>query len=224
MNTLKMRFKAHVLPMIKTFHKDFIATPFYVLTHALEGSYELQRYRLGLIRVATFYLLIESTLIILKFRYTGFLFNTYNVHDFNYVREVLLRLTPYLLFIVANWSITTLMDGKGKLRDIYNVIGYALFMRVILSIVALFMSNVLTLDEAFFYHGLEFVGFAIMLVMVFTGIMVVHEYSVTKTIFTIIFTFVSAGIMIFIGLLGFSLIQQVYVFIETIFREIILRL
>ena len=211
-------------PCLRTFWVEFIVRPFSLLGQPLNGFYELQRYNLGLVKVATFYLILESTLVILQFRYTGFLFNQFNVAEFNYIREVLLNAAPYLLFIAANWSITTLMDGKGKLKDIYNVVGYALFMKVLLSLVAILLSNVLTENEAFIYWGLQTVGYGIMLIMVFFGTMVVHEYTLTKTVFTMLFTVVSALVMMFVGLLGFSLLQQIYVFLVTIYREIVLRL
>ena len=213
-----------VKKLIAKWVEEFIKFPLYILTHPIDGFYEMQRYKRGLIKVSTFYLLLEATLGILQFRYTGFLFNPYNSADFNYIRQVFLTLLPYLLFIVANWSITTLMDGKGKFKDIYNVVGYALFMKVVLSLINIPLSNVLTMDEAFFYYGIETTGYIIMLGLGFMGILVVHEYTLSKTIFTIGFTIVSAGVMLFMGLLGFSLIQQIFVFIVTIYREIVLRL
>jgi len=206
------------------FYRDFIKYPFYLLIHPINGFYEMQRYEKGLIRVATFYLILESTIGILQYRYTGFLFNPFNAARFNYIRQVFVTLSPYAIFIVANWAITTLMDGKGRMKDIYNVVGYALFMKVILSLINIVLSNFMTETEAFFYYGIESLGYFIMIAMTFVGMLVVHEYTLLKAVFTVGLTFVSAGVILFIGLLSFSLIQQVYVFFVTIYRELILRL
>lgn len=206
------------------FFRDFIQFPSYILTHPIDGFYELKRYNRGLVRVSTFYLFIESTLGILQYRYNGFLFNNFNPSTFNYIRQILVTFTPYAAFIVANWAITTLMDGKGNLKDIYNVVGYALFLKVVLSILNIFLSNVFTTDEAFFYYAIESVGYFVMLVLVFMGILTVHEYTLSKAILTIILTIVVVGVLVFLGLLAFSLLQQIYVFIITIYRELILRM
>ena len=206
------------------FYKEFIQFPFYVLTHPIDGFYEMKRYHRGLLKVATFYLVIEATLGILQYRYTGFLFNNFNPATFDYIRQILVTVSPYAAFIVANWAITTLMDGKGSIKDIYNVVGYALFLKVWLSIANIFLSNVFTMDEAFFYYGIETFGYVVMLFLVFMGVLTVHEYSLSKAVLTIILTVVVIGVIVFLGLLTFSLIQQIYVFLVTIYREIILRL
>jgi hypothetical protein len=206
------------------FFQTCIVFPWYILSHPFNGFYELKHRGKGLIKVATFYLIIESTMSILHFRYTGFLFNTFNQEEFNYIRQILLTLLPLLLFIIANWSITTLMDGKGKFKDIYLVIGYALFLKVCLSLLTILLSNVLTMDEAFFYYGLQTIGYGVLIIYGFFGILVIHEYTLTKTFLTVFLTVVSAGVILFLCLLAFSLVQQIYVFVLTIYRELSLRI
>lgn len=206
------------------FVRDFIQFPIYVLTHPIDGFFEMKRYQRGLLRVATFYLLIEATMPILQYRYNGFLFNDYNPATFQYIRQILTTAAPYGAFIVANWAITTLMDGKGDLKDIYNVVGYALFLKVLLSLTNILLSNVFTLDEAFFYYGIETAGYVVMLILVFMGMLTVHEYTLSKAVLTLILTLAVIGVLVFLGLLVFSLIQQIYVFFLTIYRELVLRL
>jgi hypothetical protein len=213
-----------VLRYSKRWFQEFVVFPWYILSHPFDGFYELKYGGKGLLKVATLYLVLESTMSILQFRYTGFLFNTFNQEEFNYIRQILLSLLPLIVFVIANWSITTLMDGKGKFKDIYLVVGYALFLKVYLSLFAIVLSNVLTIDEAFFYYGVQTLGFGILIAYGFLGILVVHEYTLTKTFLTIGLTMVSAGLIIFLSLLAFSLMQQIYVFIITIYRELSLRI
>lgn len=205
------------------FYREFIAFPMYILSHPFDGFYELKYGQKGLIKVASFYLILESLMSILQFRFTGFIFNTFNQEEFNYLRQILLTLLPFLIFVLANWSITTLMDGKGKFKDIYLVLGYALALKVYLGLFAIILSNVLTMDEAFFYYGLQTLGFGILIIYGFLGILVIHEYTLTKTFLTMGLTVLSAGVIIFLSLLAFSLLQQIYVFLVTIYRELSLR-
>ncbi|MGO4843943.1 hypothetical protein AB4144_67850, partial [Rhizobiaceae sp. 2RAB30] len=39
---------------------------------------------------------------------------------------------PFILFCVANWSLTTLMDGEGKFLEIITAVGYSLLPFIIL--------------------------------------------------------------------------------------------
>jgi hypothetical protein len=202
----------------------FFKFPLYLLTHPIDGYYEMKHESRGLMRVAVFYFVIHSLLGILEFAYTGFIFNNINPNMFRMFRSILVASVPFLIFAVANWSITSLMDGKGKFKEIFMVVGYAFFPSVIIRIAGLFLSNYFTLEEAFFYHGSITFGFILTFSMIFMGIRSIHEYTVIRAVSTIILTFVSMSVIIFLGLLSVSLLQQMLVFLETIIKEFTLRL
>ena len=213
-----------MIQRIKKINEDFFAFPMYILLHPIDGFYELKHYHKGLKRVALTYLILASLMGILEFAYTGFIFNTINPSNFDMINSILVSLFPFVIFIIANWSITSLLDGKGNLKEIFLITGYALSVHVWLRIVAILLSNFFTLDEAFFYYGLQTTSYVILFLMMFMGIRSIHEYTILRTVGTVLLTFVSMLIMMFILLLGFSLLQQVVVFIQTIIREMILRL
>ena len=50
--------------------------------------------------------------------------------------------------------------------------------------------------------------------------MITHQYSFKKTVLTCICTVVGMGIIMFIGLLFFNVIQQMITFFTTIYKEI----
>jgi len=204
--------------------EHFIKFPFYVLTHPIDGFYEMKHESRGLLSVATFFILFHSVMGILEFNYTGFIFNLTNPNTFRLFRSIIIALVPYMIFIVANWSITSLMDGKGKFKEIYIVVGYAFFPSIILRILNIFLSNYFTMDEAFFYYGISTLGFILTFLMIFMGIRSIHEYSVLRAVSTVLLTIVSMLVIAFIGLLAIGLAQQITVFIQTIIKELTLRL
>jgi cell division protein FtsX len=59
--------------------------------------------------------------------------------------------------------------------------------------------------------------------MLFFGLMGIHEYGLLKTIFMIIATIVAIAVILFIMLLFLSLIQQVYSYFSSIYREFVMR-
>ena len=214
----------HIISFFKYIYKHYIQFPLYILGHPIDGFYELKHYHRGLLRVAFVFFAIHAVLGIVEFAYTGFLFNTTDPTQFKMLRSMLVALAPFMIFIVGNWSITSLMDGKGKFKEIFITTGYALFPLIVLRILNLFLSNYFSLDEAFFYQGIEILGYILMLSMLFMGIRSIHEYSVMRTLSTAILTVLAMIVIVFLGLLTTSLLQQISVFIETILKELNLRL
>ncbi|MNC83360.1 hypothetical protein D3C75_1372720 [compost metagenome] len=53
--------------------------------------------------------------------------------------------------------------------------------------------------------------------------MTVHQYTVIKTIITMVLTVIVMGIIIFLGALVFSMLQQLFEFGYNIYRELIFR-
>ena len=52
------------------------------------------------------------------------------------------------------------------------------------------------------------------------GMMITHQYSMKKTLATTLLTLLGMAIILFIGLLFFSVIQQFLTFIVTAYKEI----
>ena len=85
------------------------------------------------------------------------------------------------------------------------------------------ISNFLIREELQLYYAIIAIGAFLSGYKIFMGLLVVHEYTLFKTILTILFTLVAIAVMIFIGLLLLTIFQQVYGFLKSIYEEIILR-
>ena len=65
----------------------------------------------------------------------------------NIVLEFCSILIPFMLWVIVNWSLTTLMEGKGTFKDIYIASAYAFTPVIILNIPATIISNFLIAEE-----------------------------------------------------------------------------
>jgi hypothetical protein len=128
-----------------------------------------------------------------------------------------------LLFCVANWSVTSLTNGEGKLKEIFMAICYAMTPLVLTIAPAAIISNFLTTEEAGFYFMVLFIGMAYFLFLAFVGLVTVHNYSPSKAIFTVVLTFLALLIIVFLLALLLTLWQQVLNFINSVYNEIIFR-
>ena len=60
--------------------------------------------------------------------------------------------------------------------------------------------------------------------LLFTGTMTVHQYSAGKTVVTMLLTLVVIGIIVFLGVLFFSMVQQMINFVTSVYKEISFRI
>jgi hypothetical protein len=195
----------------------------HVANHPFDGFWDLKYENKGKLRIALFMVFIVTVTMILKRQYVGYVVNYNYPLSLNSINELKYIVLPFLLWCIANWSLTTLMDGEGKFIEIVIATGYAMLPLVLVNIPNILLSNVITLREASFYYLLDSFALLWFLWLLFIGTMTVHQYTVTKTITTMLLTLVVMGIIIFLGLLFFNLIQQVISFIYTIYQELSLR-
>jgi hypothetical protein len=155
--------------------------------------------------------------------FSSFVVNVIDPRTVDSLRELGAVLLLYLLLCVSNWSITCLLQGEGRLKDIAIAIGYAMVPLIVAmnlgTIVSLFIAD----GEEAFYYLILVVGIAYGLIMMLLGIMQVHNYSLAKTLLTLILTLVAAFIIIFIALLLVDLMNQIYNFFYSIYIEIVFR-
>ncbi len=200
--------------------KARIKYPFYVILHPYKGYWDVKYDRMGSLRIALAILFLVSLASMFQYQYAGFIVNTHPAYSFNSLVQLRNVLLPFLLWCVANWSLTTLMDGEGKFKEIVVASAYAMLPLFLLFVPATVYSRFITLEETAFYYYMN--GFAVIwfLYLLFVATMTIHQYTVGKTIVTIALTVVCMGFIVFLGMLFFSLIQQMYSFFFTIYREL----
>ncbi|WP_459965812.1 Yip1 family protein [Paenibacillus sp. JCM 10914] len=198
--------------------------PFYVLLHPFQGFWDLKYENKGKLRVALVILLLLTVSTIVLRQFAGFVVNFNYPYDLNSIYELQNIVLPFFLWCVANWSLTTLMDGEGKFKEIVMASGYALLPLVLIRFSNTLISNVITLRESAFYYMLDTIAVLWFVWLLFIGIMTVHQYTVTKTIVTMLLTILVMGIITFLGLLFFSLLQEMLGFVLSIYTEISLRI
>jgi len=208
---------------LKSIYNDYIKFPKYILFHPFDGYEEFKRYKKGKLLVALVFIVLFAFFRIFEYQYEGFIINPNNPLMLNSLQEIFSVLLLIVLFSVGNWSVTTLMEGKGSYKEILMVTGYSLFPLIIVGFPAVILSNFLTLEEIALYSLLMYMAYISAGWMLFMGILNIHQYGLFKTVIAFVATVVSMSVMMFLGLLFFDLIQQFISFIAAIYEEISLR-
>jgi hypothetical protein len=196
---------------------------FYVLMHPFDGFYDVKFVRQRNYLIPTIIILLCGLIGILSYQYTGFILNYNPLFAMNSITIFLTTLFPFLLFLISNWSITTLFDGNGTMGDIYVVMCYALVPKLIFDLIGVILSNTIIQEEAALLHAFTVIGTVWFCFLLFCGLCVVHEYSPLINIVTLLVSFCSAIIIVFLSMLYFTLVGKVIGFVYTVFIELMKR-
>lgn len=203
--------------------KDKLRYSFYVLTHPFDGFYDLKHENRGSLLLATVYILLWVISNVLVHDVTSFLYNETGLQLVSIQTEFNKVLIITLLFCIGNWSITTLMEGEGRFRDIYMVFGYSTLPLSLINIPLAFLSQSFTYAESAYYGILTVLAGIWFFFLLFTGIMTVHQYTVTKMLITSVLTVIAMLALAFIYLLFFHLISEFVMYVTAIWQELSFR-
>lgn len=203
--------------------KQKIKYAFYTIGHPMDAFYEIRHRGRGSVPLALVFVLLFGICFSANRQYAGFVVNFVNPMSINSFAEILSVFVLFMLFCVGNWSITCLLNGEGRLKDIVTVTGYAMLPMILTFIPSIIFSRFVVADEEAFYYILMGLGIAWFVILVLVGIMTVHNYTLGKTLLTMIFTFVAMLIIIFLAMLLYSLLSQVVSFFISIYNELMLR-
>jgi len=195
----------------------------YTAVHPLDGFWDLIHEKRGSLAAANIIVALAILVDVLRLTLTSFQFVTINMEYFNAAIVMMRIILPIFLWVVANWALTTLMDGKGRMIDIYMAVAYALAPSVIINAVMILLSQFITFDEGAIYWVLA--GFSVLwtAILILAGMMMVHDYSLTKTVLSSLLTIVGMGIMVFIFVVFFSLISDAAAYFVSLYKEILFR-
>lgn len=210
--------------MKQLFSRDKWSYVFHTVSHPADGYYEIRHRERGSVPIAVLLVVLFSFSFSINRTAASFIVNDVDPLDVNALTELISVLLLYLLFCVGNWSITCLMEGEGRLKDIAIAIGYAMVPMIVCFNLATILSQFVAQNEEAFYFMVLGIGIAYGLFMILIGIMQVHNYTLGKTMVTILLTFISMFIIIFVVLLLTDLINQVYSFLYSIYQELIFRM
>ena len=171
----------------KTFAQD-LKYAFHVSTHPLDGFWDLKHEKRGRMYIAIFFLVMFVITSILDKQFNGYTFNEFAVfpEDINVIGTFVTVALVVLIWVMANWGLTTLFDGEGSMRDILIYTGYSMLPVVLSQIALLLFTNILTTNEATIVSLITYIGIGWTAILLYMGTMTTHQYSGGKTFLTLV--------------------------------------
>ena len=192
---------------------------FYVIFHPFDGYYDLKHERRGSIGAGITFVALTIVAFFYQSIGQGYVLNPTG-HTTTIFMQAISVLVPLMLFIVANWCLTTLFEGEGSFKDVFIASSYSLLPLPLLIIPATIVSNWVTITEAGLVSMFTTIAVIWMVLLIFFGTMVTHDYSIFKNLITIIGTIVGMAFIVFIVLLFSMLLSKLVGLVTNIITEI----
>lgn len=196
----------------------------HVLFHPFDCFWEVKHNKKNTFQAANLLLAIYCAMIIIGNQMTGFLYNFSMPEERNIIMDIFTTIFPILVWSVLNWALSTLLDGKGTIKQIWITTIYAMTPMMLSIIPGILLSNVFTLEESIFYSTLMQGTFYWSMILVIIGNMVIHDYTVLKTLLIAFFSLLGFVAVTLLFVIFFSTFQQLVVFINTVYSEFKYRL
>lgn len=196
--------------------------PGYMMSSPFKAFDDVKYENAGSLKFAVVLLVLLAWVNLLSQRYTGFLMNYADVDNLNVPLILVSTVLPYLIFVLGNWAVGVLLDGKGNMRNIFKVICYALYPYIICSVITILLSRICIYEETGIVSVIKGIGFFLFLMYTFIGLIMVHQYSFTKGVGTVVLSFVAMMVIIFVIVLLATLVSGFINDVITIVNEYVL--
>ena len=203
---------------------DSLKFAFYCMTHPLDGYWDLTHEKRGTMAAANTILIATLAVRVMKLRFTSFIFMQVYWEELNIFLYLASVLFPLALWVVGNWALTTLFDGKGKLGQVYMATCYALIPYPVIQFPLMIFSNFVTVEEGQFYEVLSVLSIVYCALLIISAMGQIHEYRAGKNLLFTVASLFAMLVMVFILTIFFSMISQGVMYFVSLVREFLFRI
>jgi tetratricopeptide (TPR) repeat protein len=196
---------------------------FMVIRHPLDTTYAIKKENKSSYLTATLIYILFAALSLASAYLTGFIFNYNDLTNYSVLINVLIQVGLILLFVVANHLISSLQSGEGWFKDIYIGIAYALAPVILMIVPLVVLSHLLTYNEIFIYDVLNLVAWSYTFILMIIMTKEIHNYSFKQLIVNLLLTIFAMLMIILVMFLIYLLSLQLYDYVESLIREVVLR-
>jgi tetratricopeptide (TPR) repeat protein len=190
-----------------------------------DSFYYIKTNERGSLRFALLIYLWIVIIRILSLYVTAFVFSPFTSVSFIPIEnEIILTLGLIVLWNAANYLVSTISDGEGRVRDVVIGTAYSLFPYVLFALPIALISNVLTLNEVFLYTFSLNLMWAWVVILLFIMVKEIHNYTFWETVRNVLITLFTMALFVLIGYILYVLFNQLFDFVSAVVQEIQLRL
>jgi DNA-binding beta-propeller fold protein YncE len=211
--------KAASLKVGRKSFKEELLYVFHIMFHPFDGFWDLKHEKRGSIRASIVFIVITIVAYFYKAIGQGYLIKQ-KQGTASITTWIISVLVTVFLWTISNWCLTTLFDGEGSFKDIFIAVSYSLLPVPLTIIPTTIMSNFIIESEKGMLSFVETLGIIYMVLLVVIGMMVTHDYSISKNIVTTAGTIIAMVFIMFVTALFSTLLMKLVGFVSNIAIEL----
>lgn len=211
----KFGWKYSIHPKIKVALNSYI--------HPFESANAIKYKKQGSAVIAVAILVVYYIFEVLGKMHGGFLYSRVDMQNFNAIYTLIGSVGVILLWTICYWAVAVLFSGKCKLKEVFIISAYAMIPQIFNGIFYLICSNILLLEEGTAITVVSVIAMMLSGIVISIGCMVASEYGFFKFLGVTLIAVFAIIIVIFVIFMVLTLDQQLFSFVQSIFKEIIYR-
>ncbi len=173
---------------------------------------------LGALFVVVFYLARVS-----QDLYGGFMYVIVDEANYNALFTLFGSVGILLLWVIANWGICMLFEGKGSFKEVFCMSAYSMMPMIVYSLIFIVGSHFLPASNTNTFGMISTLLLIYTFLLLLIGMTVIHEYTFFKAIGMAILTVLGMALSVFVICAVVLLSQQFIVFVISLFEELRVR-
>ena len=209
----------------KIFHikNDNLRTALSVPFHPFQAFQAMKTQKFLSVGLACIFVVVFYLARVSQDLYGGFMYVIVDKANYNALFTLIGSVGLLLLWVITNWGICMLNDGKGSLKEVFAMSAYSMTPMIIYSVIFTVGSHVIPATSTNSFGIISTILTIYMVLLLLIGMTVVHEYSFFKAMGMAIVTVLCMVLAAFVLCSVVLLSQQFIVFIVGIVNEIRLR-
>lgn len=168
--------------------------------------------------LVAFYISSVMAVTLSNFRYT-----TFDPSSYNSLYQLAQTVGLVLVWSLVNWAFCILQEGKGFFREVFTVSCYATLPLTLYNLLAAGLSHLMSSPDSMLLQLLHTVALIFAGIVLTIGLMIVHEFSLSKFLFTSFVSICGIILIVFIVFMFGVLLSEFAGFIVGLFFEVFYR-
>lgn len=191
--------------------------------HPFNAFYDVKYLGQGSVIITAVIIILFYLLTILKTLWGGFMYVIVDPESFNSLLTLGGTVGLVVLFAIVNWAVCSLFEGKGTLREVFCVTGFALIPQLINCVFYIVVSHLVVPSGSSIISTVSVVCALWTAAILIIGIISVHDFTFTKTLLTGVLTIIGIILIVFVLFMILTFFRNFVGFAISLFREAITR-
>ena len=191
--------------------------------HPFQAFNSLKNQKTGSIPLALLFVVLFYLTTVSKDLYGGFMYVLTDTSTYNALYTLIGSVGILLLWVITNWGLCILNDGKGSLKEVFIMSSYSMAPMIVYAVVFTVITHVIPSTGTSTFSLLSTIVAIYMVLLMLIGMTVIHEYSFFKAMGMAVLSVLGMVLVAFVIFSVILLAQQFIMFGVALVEEALLR-